>query len=156
MSISQHFEDTLKYVLNMVEIVEVGRTDEDVLDRLDEIHKSSHNRMLGNAIDRLAKLGFFEEAHHETLISGRDARNYFAHEAGLVVSEFPDRPDEIAVRIEHFEIHLKRVIDADNLVSSWSYAIQEKEAPPSGIATYYPKKLFSWATAPITGANRPG
>jgi hypothetical protein len=152
-AISQHLEDTLKYVLNLVEIVEEGKKDEDVLDRLDQIHDRVRRRMLGNAIDRLEKIGVFRNSNFETLKSGRDARNYFAHEAGLIVSEVPDRPDEIALRIKTFEDHLTHVIEADNLVSSWSYSIQEKAAPPFGIGASYMKKMFSWVTAPIKDCN---
>lgn len=82
----------------------------------------------------------------ETLNTAREARNALIHEGG----EFPlhgrmgANHSRLTASLEQLRTHVRQLAAGDNLVSSWAYSIDEKEAPPRALMDGYERAVEEW------------
>ena len=156
-TVAQHLEATARFVIRVYESTEAdksGKTKD--FDELKELMKLLDNVLLGRMVRRFEQYGEFSESDVEILKLGTEARNFMAHKSALIVSEFPDRPDELIQQVKLYKIRVNELCNADNLVSSWSYEIQENEPTPKQFFEEYPLKLSSWILEPINDISLAG
>lgn len=148
LSVAQHLETTARFVLRVYEATENhGRRKS--CDEMKQLMNLLGRVLLGKMVQRFEHYGEFSASDIEILKLGTEARNYIAHKSALVVSEYPDRPDELIQQIAHLKERVADLVNADNLVSSWSYEIQEKEPTPKALYDIYPSRIWSWILAPL-------
>ncbi len=149
LAVSQHLESTSRYVLIVVEMGRAASGGDADLDALRAISERLRNKLLGHVVDHLGQLGEITYDELEVLDQGREARNYIAHEAASAVSEVPEASAELSDRISRFVTEIQALASADNLVSAWSYEIQEKEPRPSRIWATYATHTRDWIVEPL-------
>ncbi len=76
----------------------------------------------------------------ELLDKAREARNFIAHEGGLIGCLFYVKDEYLINRLQLLRNKLKVLINRDNIISCWIYELEEKE-PPSKMMkdSYLPK-----------------
>jgi len=152
LAVAQHFEQTCRYVLT---VAAIGAAHEggsiDSLDDAKGLVEYLGRCMLGQLVVRFDRLGEVSYEHLTILDNGRAARNYVAHEAASIVSECPESEDRIQARTVTLEGEVHNLVEADALVSEWSYFIQEQASLPEQHRIGYRPALTSWILAPIAG-----
>lgn len=148
LAIAQNYEHNARYVLRIARMSkEYAEGRREALDELIEFANSLPRQMLGGMVRGFDKLGDIATAEIEVLRRGVDARNYIAHEA--VVGLAYDRPQDREERLQKLENAVRALVEADNLVSCWSYEIQEKAPAPSTIRCSYPENAHRWVMASL-------
>jgi len=153
LAVAQHLEATLRFVLITVETVEAGQRGElndwDDWKAIGDRVRKLFLKQIVHKINRPLKLSGSDLT---LLEAGREVRNFLAHEAAVVVSEYPDSSDDIAQKVKDLQVRLRTLADADNLVSGWSYEIQEKEPSPKAFSLRYANEVVRWILDPLNQA----
>lgn len=144
LAVAQNYEHNARFVL---QIVRVGkeykkRGEVEALDELIEYVNNLPREMLGRLVRGFDQLGGIAASKIDTLRRGVDARNYIAHEAAAGLSY--DGPKGIAERMQKLDDAVRDLVEADNLMSCWSYEIQEKAPAPLTIRLSYPVNARQW------------
>lgn len=154
LAIAQNYEGNARYVLRIArmskEYVE-GRAE--TLDELIEFANSLPRQMLGGLVRGFDQLGDLTTGKIEILRRGASARNYIAHEAAEGLAY--DRPKDRAERLQKLDSAVRDLVEADNLVSCWSYAIQEKASAPITIRSSYPADAHRWVMGLLLESEEP-
>jgi hypothetical protein len=138
------FEKNCQYVLRIMRIVEHYERSQDAVVSLIEYVRSLKDPLLGQALRELS--GRTDTFPHEIglLEKARIARNYVVHEAG-VLGYFSDTSEEdLKEKAANLRAAVLDLAAGDNIVSGWSYEIQEKAPAPRYIQRVYPKCIESW------------
>lgn len=156
LAIAQNYEGNARYVLRIArmskEYVE-GRAE--TLDELIDFANSLPRQMLGGLVRGFDQLGGdLTTDKIEILRRGANARNYIAHEAAEGLTY--DRPEDRAEHLQKLDSAVRDLVEADNLVSRWSYAIQEKEAYVPIIRSSYPADAHRWVMGPLLASEETG
>jgi len=156
LALAQSFEKNCKYVLL---IANLG----------DEIEKGNISGLKGIASysERLEEwftlgrdVSQFKERHNvnaaevEILRKGVRARNYIAHEAAYPLLMGSKSWEEVRKEVPNYIGQVSSLAQAENLISQWSFEIQEKSTSPNSITTTFPLGVTSWILAPLAESCR--
>lgn len=151
LALAQSFEANCKYVLLIANLDdEIAKKKIDSLkdvrnysERLEEWFK------LGGAVTQFKERHRIQDKDIATLREGTSARNYIAHKAGhsLLLGEASDK--EIVRELENYQSRVFQLANAENLISQWSYVIQEKAVPPRGVIMGFPQQVSAWVLSPL-------
>lgn len=144
--LAQSFEHNCKYVLliaNLDKEIKAGSIVglsgiSSYSERLESWFK------LGRDINQFHDRHKIDSSEIEILHKGVAARNYIAHEAAYPMLIGPKSRAEIRKELPRFVEHLSSLAEAENLVSQWSFLIQEKTNPSSSVTTAFPRKALNW------------
>ena len=154
LAIAQNYEGNARFVLRIArmskEYVE-GRAE--TLDELIEFANSLPRQMLGGLVRGFDQLGDLTTGKIEILHRGASARNYIAHEAAEGLAY--DRPKDRAERLQKLDSAVRDLVEADNLVSCWSYEIEEKASAPITIRSSYPADAHRWVMGLLLESEEP-
>lgn len=150
LAVAQHLEATLRFVLITVETVEAHQRGElNDWDDWKTIGDRVRKLFMGQLVHRITDPLKVSDNDLRLLDAGREVRNFLAHQAAAVVSEYPDRSDDIAQKVNELQEKLRTLVEADNLVSGWSYEIQKKEPVPIAFSQRYPHEIIKWILDPL-------
>lgn len=135
------FEGTCKHVLRVFEITNYlqEKTGASILD-LEAFTAVIKERFLHGTIKELGK--DITEEHIAILERAKDARNFIAHEGAA----YFDSTNQwlIIARLKTLREEVKHLTQGANLVSLWSYEIENKEPGPRRFFKEYPKTVDQW------------
>lgn len=149
--LAQDFEASCHDILRWFDLVRLFKTGEaSSLEQIEAHPELLRDFMLRASVRRLESVHAVpDETEKEVLSDAVDARNFVAHEAAFVLM-YPARiAVEQALREEAYRRHVHALARGDNLVSTWSYEIQEREAAPPLICSVYSKDVAKWVLEPL-------
>lgn len=150
LALAQSYEENCKYVLLILNLdVKAGAGGVKTLSEIKAYsEKLLDGLMLGEAIKQLRN---HEISGHEidVLVKGKLARNFFAHESAHPMLLGRKSVEAIIDIMPEFKSHVVHLGRAENLVSQWSYMIQEKCAPPARLVDEYPERVVEWILSDI-------
>ncbi len=151
LALAQSFEKNCKFVLLIANVSK--EIEENRIANLEQI-KSYSERLnelfkLGNAVNLFEFRHKIKLSDIEVLKKGKDARNYIAHEAAhsLLLEERSGL--EIQKEMTMYQSKLLALAEAENLISKWSYEIQEKTVPPNIYSSTYVTRVYNWIMEPL-------
>lgn len=148
MCVAQNFEHNCKYVLM---IVEMGRHAQDTSYTKSSEMWSHSERLYKRALARsiMDASEKFQISPKELAILSRakDSRNYLAHNAALHFAVLPSL--EMTALLKEYCEHVQELAAGDNLVATWSFSIQEKQATPNRSTMTYTQDIGAWILSPI-------
>lgn len=180
LGLAQNFEQSCKFVLG---IWDLGKAHEEgKIQTRDERAYSEKlmGRMLGALVKSLRDDIDITDADKAAFKAAREARNYLAHEAAAVGLFIPPKYarrklreimrgslDTAAIEKERTEmLHahirdgvpkfveaIRAIAEADNIVSGWSYMIQEKDDRLPFVAERYVQSVVAWVLEPLRSAG---
>ncbi len=107
--------------------------------------KAVKHRSLGQTIGGMKRpLPFVTEEDIAQLEQARRARNYIAHESTSIGWQWCATAEVIRERLSRLHTKLMALAAGDNLVSRWTYEIDEREPAPSEIQRLYPEWASEW------------
>lgn len=143
LAIANNFEKKAAHVLGAVLQVEAFEENVSFVES-GKAYSKAFDLNLANAINQLNGKKGFSESDIEALHSGRESRNYLAHEGPEIFDPTNTPYSYVYERVLVLEPHVRAVAAADKLVSSWSYEIQEKEHAPIFFKTTYVERVMNW------------
>lgn len=146
--LAQNFEQNCKYVLLVWDLGEAFKSGRKV-DDLPAYSSVLLKRFLGQVVKRFGTKYGIRADQHQVLEKARDARNYLAHEVALPCLYPSGDPDLIMSELPGFKQNIEALAEGDNLVSCWSYMIQEKDFPPTQKRQGYVEEIVSYVLEPL-------
>lgn len=144
------FERKCQYILQIEKLVESLKQTNDLEASMALVNVLKF-RQLGRTIQSLGIISFVSAHDLSMLTRAKDARNYIAHEAGLIGSlHIPSKA--ILERIGALQREVGALILGDNLVSVWIYEIEEKKPAPSTIQQQYASWIEEWVFGSFSNA----
>jgi hypothetical protein len=138
--VANSFEANCKHVLEVAEAASYieERPDASILEAFNAIIQAS---FLDGTIKRLGQLSDITASDISLLQRAKDARNFIAHEGAMF---FSSRKGLIIARLKVLREEVLHLAHGANLVSLWSYEIENREPGPRGIFEEYPKMVDRW------------
>ena len=179
-ALGQNFENNCKFVFGVHDLGEAFAAKKIDMKDWQAYGKKLMNRSLGGALTGREKDRAFKK-QVVVLEAARLARNYLAHEAAGPALYVPpmggkhklrdlllktvdrrkieDERHEMVVSFLHkklprFEKAVRDLAEGDNIVSKWSYIIQEKDAHMPSIAEHYVDDAVEWVLEPMRPLSR--
>ena len=174
-ALAQNFENNCKFVFGIHDLGEAFAAKKIDMKGWQAYGRKLMNRSLGGALTGRQKDQVFKK-HVVVLEAARLARNYLAHQAAEPALYIPpmggkhklrdlllktvdrrkieEERHEMVVNYLHkelprFEKAVRDLAEGDNIVSKWSYMIQEKDAHMPSIAERYVDETFEWVLEPL-------
>lgn len=177
LGLAQNFEQSCKFVFGIWDLGKTH--EEGKIQTRDERRAYSEKlmgRMLGALVKSLRDDIDITDADKAAFEAAREARNYLAHEAAAVGLFIPPKYawrklreimrgslDMAAIEKERTGMLLAHIRDglpkfvkavqaiatADNIVSGWSYMIQEKEDHLPFVTEHYVQSIVAWVLEPL-------
>ena len=110
--------------------------------------------MLGACLRELGTHSDMPRHDLSTLDAARRARNWIAHEGGLLTSNVMgdwDRAEEHLIRLR---VHVTALAHGDNIVSGWLYQVEAKESAPDTWMDQYVERVLAWTFGKTTGTDQ--
>lgn len=147
--LAQSFEQNCKFVCLIWDLGDAfeSKTISDV-EQLPDYSALLLKRFLGTVIQRFGSRYPIKREQYEILERAREARNYIAHEAGTPCLYY-NTHEPIIEALPQLRTNITALAEGDNLVSGWSYMIQEKNFPPAGIRQSYVHEITSYILEPL-------
>jgi hypothetical protein len=148
LAVAQNFENNARFVLRIAQMGKdytEGRADK--LDELIELADARPRQMFGGMVRGFDQLGDVLAEEIEVLRRGAATRNYIAHEAAVGFAY--DRPQDRTECVAKLAEAVRNLVRPDNVISCWSYEIQEKPRAPITIRTSYPSEAYKWVMKPL-------
>lgn len=149
--IAQSFEHNCRHILLLSEadLLEDSLT----LDAAKVLSEKIRKRQIGQIVWRMQHPSLnFSEIEISILENGRQARNFFAHEAALCAYWSLEGSEEFAKDVDHFILQLEHLITAHNETSAWCYEAEEKQSRPPYYERY-PADAKAWVLDPLVIAG---
>lgn len=143
------FEQKVKYIAHMSQLVQGVQDNPDM--GLEEIIDSLRDGKYVPLARMITSFGESIGADLEVLHAAREARNALIHEGG----EFPLRgrmpadTSQITKWLEKMRLHVRHLAAGENLVSSWVYSMDEREAPNRFLTDGYVQSVDEWVFASL-------
>lgn len=151
LALAQSFESNCKFVLLIANInkeIESG-----TITSLPEIQSYSEKLetwfKLGGGVTQFKDRHNISANEVEILRNGKEARNFIAHEAAHPMLHGKKASREIIVSLPRFRINVRNLATAENLISRWSYMIQEKDSPPVQYSNAYAERVCAWVLSDV-------
>lgn len=147
--LAQNFEENCKYVLLIWDLGDAFKSG--VISNAGELPAYSNlllKRFLGPVVKRFGSKYGIKPEQYKVLEKARNARNYLAHE-GATPCLYYRHPEAITEALPLFKRSIGELAEGDNLVSGWSYMIQEKELPPYRIKQQYCDQITAYILEPL-------
>lgn len=138
--IANNFEAGCRHVLEIAQISSYIQEHDgaSVLDALDAIMRAC---FLDGTIKRLGQFSDITGNDISLLQRAKDARNFIAHEGAMF---FSSGKSLIVARLKALRKEVVHLAHGANLVSLWSYEIENREPGPRDIFAQYPKMVDDW------------
>lgn len=146
--ISNAFEDKCRYVLRMVNLIELINGDP-VMKLEEALAHVPKDKMLDVTLQRLGHLFPVDPGQADVLAAARRARNYIAHEGGLfgIHSELMTR---LCERLEQLRGAVRDLAVGDNLMSLWTFGMNNPREPaPEMLVAAYTGVVVRWVFEPV-------
>jgi hypothetical protein len=137
--IANNFEAICKHVLRVAEMASYLEDNADA--SLSDAFAVPKERLLDGTIKRLGQFPDITEEHLCILQRTKDARNFIAHEGALFSS---GGRWLIVARLKALRQEVAHLAHGANLVSLWSYEIENKGPGPIFFFHEYPKLVDDW------------
>lgn len=142
--IATSFERKCKDLLTFARMAKAVDESDGSLDAVVALVGRLKDKLLHGTIQELRTFPELHDADFSVLERGREARNFICHELCDIGPISSASTRSIQGALEALRVRMPHLVAADDLVSSWLYEIEEKEAAPSGIRTEYPGWLMKW------------
>jgi hypothetical protein len=138
--VANNFEANCRHVLEVADAVSYMQDHEgiSIVDAFNAIIKA---RFLGGTIKHLGQLSDITEKDISLLERAKEARNFVAHEGAIFCSSSKWL---IIAQLKALRKEVLHLAHGANLVSLWSYEIENREPGPRGIFDEYPKMVDRW------------
>lgn len=176
MALAQNFEHNCRFVFGTLDVVQAHESGEKLSRDERRSHaRKLQKRSLGAALRGRDGDTDFTADELATLNAARAARNYLAHEAAVAAIYVPPKSgkrtlrevvtgdadpasiarervemtlEQLRIGVAAFEPAVRALAKADDLVSRWAYAIQEKDAH-SASPSWYVATVVEWILEPL-------
>jgi hypothetical protein len=140
---ANNFEAKCQHILRLVRLANLFQQGNDA-DAAFKLAATLRDKMLAGTISEIQTSVTIEAADIQLLEEARVARNFIAHEGGLLVSGILTTEQCISDQLERLRMNVQILAKGDNVASKWEYGICEKEPPPYGMYELYPAALEEW------------
>ncbi len=153
LALAQSFEENRKFVLliaNLGHEAELGKI-VGLSDMRSYSERLDDSFTLGRDIDQFRSRHKIDSADMTTLRAGKDARKFIAHEAAHPLLHGRHAARTIIETMPLYSRHVQSLAAAENLISCWSFEIQEKAAPPPRYRKTYAQDAAAWVLYEMRG-----
>jgi len=141
--LASSFEAKCQWVLRIVKIADYHKATGDS-SATAALARALKDKTLGLTIRDLHSAAPLNENDLATFERARDARNYIAHESAQVGLLSSASSKTINEKIARLKVEVEALTAADNVISTWTYEIEEKVPAPQGIQDAYPGWVIEW------------
>jgi hypothetical protein len=138
--VANNFEMNCRHVLEVADAVSYIQ-DHEGTSALDAFHAIIKARFLDGTIKRLGQLSDITEKDVSLLERAKEARNFIAHEGAIF---FSSGKWLIIAQLKALRTEVRHLAHGANLVSLWSYEIENRKSGPRGIFDEYPEMVDRW------------
>lgn len=143
LAIANNFEHKVLHVLGVMYLDEAADADIE-FDEIGDYYDRAREERLFKAIQRIGVDEEVTAKQLETLHTGRTSRNFLAHEGPAIFNASSVSDKHIYKRVLVLEPHVREIAKVDNIVSAWTYNIQEREPAPQHFMSTYEDRVVDW------------